>query len=75
MMVLLLFMKDYNFFKQEATIKQTIMPLTIRLLSACTSRVSTKLLWLAAARICHQESTVIVQKNLLDLALGSLVHN
>ena len=47
--------------------------LTVRLLVAGTSTLTTKLLGLAAAGIGHQESSVILNELLLDGALGGLV--
>lgn len=48
--------------------------LTVGLLVACASSRSTELLGLAAAGISDQQGPVILNQDILDLFLGSLIH-
>ncbi len=48
--------------------------LTVRLLVTSTSTWTTELLWFTAARISNQQGSVVVDKDFLDLTLGSLIN-
>ena len=48
--------------------------LTVRLLVAGAGSGATELLWFAATRVSHQQCPIVLDQDLLDLSLGSLVN-
>lgn len=48
--------------------------LTVRLLVARTSTRSSKFLGFTTARICNQQSPIVLDQNILDLFLGSFIN-